>query len=100
RANAHQETERQEEIMTHPALSRRTLLGAGAAAVAGVAAGLPVRPALAKAPQLNTQAPYFYRFRIGSIEATVVSDGALPLGEPSASFLRSEEHTSELQSRE
>src|SRR5207302_901768 len=65
----------------------RTLLGAGAAAVAGVAAGLPVRPALAKAPQLNTQAPYFYRFRIGSIEATVVSDGALPLGEPSASFL-------------
>jgi len=73
--------------MTHPALSRRTLLGAGAAAVAGVAAGLPVRPALAKAPQLNTQAPYFYRFRIGSIEATVVSDGALPLGEPSASFL-------------
>src|SRR5260370_17351093 len=36
---------------------------------------------------LNTQAPYFYRFKIGAIEATVVSDGALPLGEPSGSFL-------------
>src|SRR5207302_2413220 len=34
-----------------------------------------------------TQAPYFHRFNIGSIEATVVSDGAIPLGEPSASFL-------------
>src|SRR5215475_3339906 len=69
-----------------PALSRRSLLGAGAVALAGAAAGL-ARPALAKAPQLNTQAPYFYRFRIGAIEATVVSDGALPLGEPSGSFL-------------
>jgi glyoxylase-like metal-dependent hydrolase (beta-lactamase superfamily II) len=71
----------------HSALSRRTLLAGGAAAVAGLTAGLPPRPAFAKAPQLGTQAPYFYRFRIGSIEATVVSDGALPLGEPSASFL-------------
>jgi glyoxylase-like metal-dependent hydrolase (beta-lactamase superfamily II) len=81
---AHQETERQEEIMNHPALSRRTLLGA--AAVAGVA-GLSAPRALAKAPPLNTQAPYFYRFRIGAFEATVVSDGALPLGEPSGGFL-------------
>src|ERR1043166_3329665 len=80
------ETERQEETMNHPALSRRTLLGAGAAAVVG-AAGLPARHAFAKAPQLNTQVPYFYRFRIGAFEATVVSDGALPLGEPSASFI-------------
>jgi glyoxylase-like metal-dependent hydrolase (beta-lactamase superfamily II) len=71
----------------HPALSRRSLLAAGAATITGLAAGLPSRPAFAKAPQLNTQAPYFYRFRIGSIEATVVSDGALPLGEPSGSFL-------------
>jgi glyoxylase-like metal-dependent hydrolase (beta-lactamase superfamily II) len=70
-----------------PALSRRGLLAASAAAVAGVAAGLPASPAVAKAPMLNTQAPYFYRFKIGAIEATVVSDGALPLGEPSGSFL-------------
>jgi glyoxylase-like metal-dependent hydrolase (beta-lactamase superfamily II) len=70
----------------HPALSRRALIAGGATAMAGIAAGLP-SPAFAKAPQLGTQAPYFYRFRIGSIEATVVSDGALPLGEPSGSFL-------------
>jgi len=75
-----------EEIMVHPALSRRSLL-TGAAALAGAAAGLPARETFAKAPQLNTQVPYFYRFRIGAIEATVVSDGALPLGEPSSSFL-------------
>src|SRR5262249_61459594 len=65
---------------------RRPLL-TGAAALASAAAGLPAREAFAKAPQLNTQAPYFYRFRIGAIEATVVSDGALPLGEPSGGFL-------------
>jgi glyoxylase-like metal-dependent hydrolase (beta-lactamase superfamily II) len=37
---------------------------------------------LAKAPVQNTQAPAFYRFKIGSIEATVVSDGPLQFGEP------------------
>ena len=31
---------------------------------------------------LNTQAPGFYRFKIGAIEATVVSDGPLDLGAP------------------
>ena len=30
----------------------------------------------------NTQAPGFYRFKVGAIEATVVSDGPLPMGEP------------------
>src|SRR5262249_54412105 len=35
----------------------------------------------------NTQAPYFYRFKVGSIEATAVSDGPLPLGDPSGTFL-------------
>ena len=39
-------------------------------------------PAFAKAPLLNTQAPGFYRFKIGAIEATVVSDGPLDLGAP------------------
>jgi hypothetical protein len=28
-------------------------------------------PALAKAPMLGTQAPYFYRFKLGNAEATV-----------------------------
>ena len=35
---------------------------------------------------LNTQAPSFYRFKIGSIEATVVSDGPLPIGPATRSF--------------
>ena len=69
------------------AFSRRQLLAASAtAAAAGVLNGLPVA-AQAKAPLTNTQAPYFYRFKVGAIEGTVVSDGILPLGEPSASFI-------------
>jgi glyoxylase-like metal-dependent hydrolase (beta-lactamase superfamily II) len=70
------------------ALSRRQLIAGGAAIGAGLMTGAPlVGSAAAKAPVTNTQAPYFYRFRIGSIEATAVSDGILPLGEPSAAFL-------------
>jgi len=65
------------------ALSRRHLLQGGAAVAA---AGLSV-PAFAKAPMLGTQAPYFYRFKFGNAEATIVSDGPLPLGDPSTAFL-------------
>ena len=36
---------------------------------------------------LGTQAPYFYRFKLGSAEATIVSDGTLPLGKPPRAFL-------------
>ena len=35
---------------------------------------------------LNTQAPAFYRFQVGSFEATIVSDGALALGAPERTF--------------
>jgi glyoxylase-like metal-dependent hydrolase (beta-lactamase superfamily II) len=70
-----------EDTMTDTTLSRRDLL-AGSSAIA--AAGLleasllgSALPANAKAPQLKTQAPAFYRFNIGGIEATVVSDGVL-----------------------
>ncbi len=66
------------------ALSRRHLLQGGAAFAAGGLAGMP---ALAKAPMLGTQAPYWYRFKFGNAEATVVSDGPLPLGDPNAAFL-------------
>jgi glyoxylase-like metal-dependent hydrolase (beta-lactamase superfamily II) len=64
-------------------LSRRhALLGAGAVA------GLSLVPgAQAKAPFAKGQAPYFYRFSHGKMQATVVSDGSLPLGEPSGTFL-------------
>ena len=66
-------------------LSRRRLLQGGSAALAAGFAG--TMPALAKAPMLGTQAPYFYRFKIGNAEATIVSDGPLPLGDPNAAFL-------------
>ena len=70
--------------LDHVSFSRRQLL-AGAAATAGFAASA-VAPAAAKAPLTNTQAPSFYRFKIGSIEATVVSDGPLPIGPASRTF--------------
>ena len=67
-------------------LSRRGLLvGASATAAAGIA-GRAASSALAKAPMLNTQAPPFYRFKLGSIEATVVSDGPLSIGDPVKTF--------------
>jgi glyoxylase-like metal-dependent hydrolase (beta-lactamase superfamily II) len=60
---------------------RRLMLGA-ASAFAVAAAG-----AHAKAPMLGTQSPTFYRFKLGDAEATIVSDGPLPLGDPHANFL-------------
>jgi glyoxylase-like metal-dependent hydrolase (beta-lactamase superfamily II) len=75
-------------IVNQLSLSRRALLaGSTATAAAAMTNALPSGSAWAKAPMLNTQAPYFYRFKIGSIEATVVSDGPIPLGEPSGSFI-------------
>ncbi len=65
----------------HVSLSRRRLLaGVSVAAAAGFVGG--ASSVMAKAPMQNTQAPAFYRFKVGAIEATVVSDGPLPLGEP------------------
>ena len=68
-------------------LSRRKLLtGSAVVVAAGVTEGIPLSSVSAKAPMAGTQAPYWYRFKIGSIEATVVSDGVLPLGEASKTF--------------
>src|SRR5262245_32294967 len=62
-------------------LSRRRLLaGASVAAAASFVGG--ASSVMAKAPMQNTQAPTVYRFKVGAIEATVVSDGPLPMGEP------------------
>src|SRR6195256_3474870 len=56
-------------------LDRRMLLRSGSAAV-GATALTPA--ALARAPRLGKQAqPGFYRFKLGAIEITVVSDGTL-----------------------
>jgi glyoxylase-like metal-dependent hydrolase (beta-lactamase superfamily II) len=71
-----------------PIVSRRSLLGGAAAlGAASALAGIAPRSSLAKAPMANAQAPYWYRFKLGALEVTVVSDGPLPLGEPSGSFL-------------
>ncbi|MCW8087099.1 MBL fold metallo-hydrolase [Sabulicella glaciei] len=58
----------------------------GLAAALGTLAAAP--SARAAAPKLGTQAPAWYRFTIGDFEATVVSDGALPLGRPADGFPR------------
>lgn len=73
------------------AVTRRRLLAAAASGVAALplAGGLTGLTAVAQAaaPQLGTQAPAWYRFRLGEFEGTVVSDGPLPLGDPTQSFL-------------
>src|SRR6266436_3275708 len=53
-------------------LTRRHAL-AGAAAIA--ATPLPSMPAKAAAPVADKQAPSFYRYKVGDIQVTVVSDG-------------------------
>ncbi len=66
-------------------LSRRRLLaGASATTALGLFGGTSVTQA--KAPMLNTPAPAFYRFKLGTIEATVVSDGLLAIGDPKNTF--------------
>ncbi len=66
-------------------LPRRGLL-AGAAATAGFAAFGAAGPALARAPISTVQTPYFYRFKLGDQQGTIVSDGTLPLGDPKTNF--------------
>ena len=66
-------------------ISRRGLIGAAAASVA--ASQLPGLPAMAAAPFRNDLAPAWHRFRWGEFEATVISDGYLPLGKPQDSFV-------------
>ncbi len=66
-------------------ISRRTaLLGLAASAGAGSLGFSTV--ADAKAPMLKSQTSYYYRFPVGEFQATVISDGPLPLGEPSATM--------------
>jgi glyoxylase-like metal-dependent hydrolase (beta-lactamase superfamily II) len=68
-------------------LSRRSLLALGAGLGAGLGASTMLGgSALARAPKLGTQTPYWHRFVVGDAEVTVVSDGPLPLGDPSGTF--------------
>ncbi len=67
-------------------LSRRHLLmGASAAGAFGAFGSLD--QVLAKAAKVGTQAPAFYRFSIGDFEATIVTDGGLPLGDPHKNYI-------------
>jgi glyoxylase-like metal-dependent hydrolase (beta-lactamase superfamily II) len=68
--------------MTYP-VSRRSLLTLGAGLGASTMLG---GSALARAPKLGTQSPYFHRFVLGAAEVTVVSDGPLALGDPKGTF--------------
>ena len=65
-------------------VSRRSLLALGAGLGAATLLG---GSALARAPKLGTQSPYWHRFIVGDAEVTVVSDGPLPLGDPSGTFI-------------
>ena len=64
-------------------VSRRSLLALGAGLGSTAMLG---ETALSKAPQLGTQVPAFYRFKVGDAEVSVISDGALTLGDPKGTF--------------
>lgn len=65
-------------------IGRRRLLTTAAAGAAALTLPHQVRAKMAAG---LAQAPYFYRFKLGDAECTVVSDGQLPLGDPNAAFL-------------
>ena len=67
-------------------LSRRHLLK-GASAVGALGACGSLNSVFAKAPMLGTQAPAFYRFKIGDFEGTIATDGGLPLGDPHKNYI-------------
>jgi hypothetical protein len=58
-------------------INRRMLLRAGSGAI-GAAMVAPTLPALAHAPKAGRRTqPSFYRYKLGAIELTVISDGTL-----------------------
>jgi glyoxylase-like metal-dependent hydrolase (beta-lactamase superfamily II) len=78
------------ERILAPLSRRRWLAGASTVAVGaalGGTIGLGAKPALAKLPMIEGGTPYFYRFNLGGAQATIVSDGVLPLGDPSGAFI-------------
>src|ERR1700743_1250545 len=64
-------------------VSRRSLLALGAGLGTSALLG---NVAHAKAPKLGPAPQHFYRFNFGDAEVTVVSDGALDLGNPKGTF--------------
>ena len=70
----------------HLLFPRRGLIAGASIAAAGLGGMIP-GAGLAKMNMPTGQAPYFYRFKLGDAQATVISDGPLPLGEPGSAFL-------------
>jgi glyoxylase-like metal-dependent hydrolase (beta-lactamase superfamily II) len=56
-------------------ISRRHVVAGSVALTASTAFAASVSPAAAAAPPAGRQAPGFYRYKVGSIEVTVVTDG-------------------------
>jgi len=54
---------------------RQMLVGTAATAFAAAVPFAATSPAAASAPAIGRQAPGFYRYKVGSIEVTVVTDG-------------------------
>lgn len=73
--------------MTQFTASRRTVFKLGAAAAAGVAAPqIMVRAAQAEVPMAATMPAAFKRFKLGSFEVTVLSDGFRMADKPQSIF--------------
>ena len=72
--------------MTEISLTRRALLG-GAAAATLVPYAMTGSAVDAAESPINTSASGWYPFAIGDIQAAVISDGSLGLGDPTASFV-------------
>ncbi len=75
--------------MAHPIrASRRNVFPGASALIAAFAT-----PAVAKAPRIGIRVPAVYRFKVGAIEATTVSDGPLDIGGPKPDFSTSRRST-------
>jgi glyoxylase-like metal-dependent hydrolase (beta-lactamase superfamily II) len=72
------------DMNKHISISRRMALTGSAALGASTLIGAST--AHARMAMQKSQVPAFYRFNVGEFQATIVSDGPLPLGEPSASM--------------
>ncbi len=57
-------------------ITRRGVLTAAAASAAALAPSIASPPAVAAAPPIGKQTAGFYRYKVGSIEVTAVTDGA------------------------
>ena len=71
------------EALRKTALTRRGLMAG--AAMGAVSLALPGQP-VAKMPTGLPPASYFFRFKLGGAECTIVSDGQLDLGNPADDF--------------